>query len=621
MEMHELSAVPAQPAAADTVLPEAAGAEQSAGRAVEESESVKEVAENAENAAVEKAPMTMETLLASAAALAEKQPADISGEELRRLRQQFNSLQSRERTEAKEGAEGDVKPADAEVNAEDAPEVVEFKRLLSEIRTKKAEYAAELEKLRELNLQRKQAIVDEINALAEDTDNVNRTFPRYRELQEQFSAIGEVPATDETAIWKAYQVARERYSDNLKINKELRDYDFRKNLEIKQELLSEAIKLTEAEDVIGAYRRLQELHAEWREVGPVEKELREQIWEQFKAASAEVNKRYQAHFEERKAREAEIEAAKTALCEEAEGIDLESIRSYTGWEEATKKILELQARWKEQGAASRKLNNALFARFREACDRFFTEKAAYFRNTRDEFARNLAAKTALAERAEELKDSTDWRKTATELQELQEQWKNIGAVAKKHSDAIWQRFRAACDYFFEQKKQATSGVRSAEQANLKAKRELIAELEAVPADAKREDIISLMRSVQDRWKEIGHVPFKEKDKIYDRLRSKLNELRGTLDMRENTRRMQKFEDNVANIEGNQNALFREREKLVRAAEAKRAEIRTYENNLGFLSSKSKSGESMLRDFERRSERLKSELATLEEQIKLLDAKL
>lgn len=564
--------------------------------------------------------VTKEALLATAKSLSDKSPADYSSDDVRRLRQQYNTLRRNEvDTERAAWIEAGNAAADF-VETEDAAGA-EILGLLNAIKERKAAYAAEQEAQRADNLRRKNEIVDAIIALAEDTDNVNRTFPRYRELQDEFNAIGDVPPTDETAIWKRFQDARERYSDNLKINKELRDYDFKKNLDTKQLLLNEAEGLINEADVITAYRRLQELHIKWRRIGPVAKEIREDIWNRFKNASAEINKRYQAHFEARKAREAENEAGKTALCERIEAFDLTSYKTFNAWDEATKSVIETQNDWKKLGFASRKMNNLLFARFREACDKFFAAKAEFFKNTRDEFARNLAAKTALAERAEALKDSTDWRAATDEFVAMQKEWKTIGTVAKKHSDAVWQRFLAACDHFFEQKKKATSGVRRTESANLKAKRDVIARLDTIDAETPREEALAKLRELQDEWQQIGHVPFKEKDKVYEEYRTKVNALRDMLNVRENRARMNRFETAVSEIENDGDKLYRERERLLRSAEVKRNELRTYENNLGFLSSKSKSGDSMLREFQRKIERIKSDLEMIDEKVRLIDSKL
>lgn len=561
-----------------------------------------------------------ESLLTTVRQLSERTPAEISGDEVRRLRQQFNSIHKTEVDNERAQWVEAGNEAETFVENQD-PTGEEIIAILNAIRERKAAYAAEQEALKAANLKRKNEIIDEIIALAEDTDNVNRTFPRYRELQDEFNAIGDVPPTDETSVWKRFQDARERYSDNLKINKELRDYDFKKNLDSKQLLLDEAEKLQAEEDVITAYRRLQELHNKWRQIGPVAKEIREEIWDKFKNASAEVNKRYQAFFEARKARENENEAGKTAICERLEAIDFSAFKSFNAWDDATKVIIEAQNEWKKLGFASRKMNNQLFARFREICDKFFAAKADFFKNTREELTRNLAAKTALAEKAEALKDSTEWRKATEQFVAMQKEWKNIGPVAKKYSDAVWQRFVAACDHFFEQKKKSTSGVRQTETANLKAKRDVIAKLAEINDQTPREEAIARLRELQDEWQKIGHVPFREKDKVYESYRSKVNEIRDALNIREKQAHINRFESSVAEIEGDGNKLYRERERLLRSADAKRNELRTYENNLGFLSSKSKTGDSMVREFQRKIDRIKADLQLIDEKVKLIDSKL
>ncbi|MBD5234427.1 MAG: DUF349 domain-containing protein [Bacteroidales bacterium] len=570
--------------------------------------------EDRENTEEAEEALTPEALVEAAKALLDKEPAELSNDEIRRLRQQFSMLHKAS-VSAEEPAEGE------EPQAKEIPFAAEFEAAIEALKARKAAYQAELEALRAANLERKNAIIAEILALADDTDNVNRTFPRYRELQDEFNAVGEVDPTEETAVWKRFQDAREKYSDNLKINKELRDYDFKKNLEEKQTLLADARALAQEEDIIAAYRRLQELHNNWRRIGPVAKELRDEIWNAFREASAEVNKRYQAFFEARKAREAENEAAKTELCDRIEAIDTESLKSFGAWEEATGKIKELQEEWRKLGFATKKMNRQLFARFRASCDAFFAAKAAYFRNTREELNNNLARKQALAAEAESLKDSTEWRTATERFVAMQKEWKTIGAIPKKYSDELWKRFTTACDAFFDNKKKAGSGTRQTEASNLRAKREIVGLLSALTAEGVEKDkAIAELRSLQDRWKEIGHVPFREKDKLYEAYRAAVDAVRDHFALAESRARRERFEASVAKIGGDGDKLFREREKLVRALENRRNDLRTYENNLGFLSAKSKSGGSLLHDLERRIERLKADIAELEEKIALIDSK-
>lgn len=496
-----------------------------------------------------------------------------------------------------------------------------FKELMTAIKEKKAAAREERERREAENLTAKKEIIEQIRQLAADTDNVNRHYQTAKELQAKFKEIGEVPPQAVADVWKQYQDAVEHYYDQLKINMELRDYDFKKNLNDKQELIAKAKTLAEEGDVVAAFRSLQTLHDKWRLIGPVAKELREAIWGEFKDASAIVNKRYQEHFEARKAREQENEAAKTAICERLEAIDIEAPQSYAAWDALTKDVLAAQEEWKKLGFASRKVNNQLFSRFRAACDRFFTAKATFFKTMKDELGENLRRKTALAERAEELSGSTEWRKATDELVKLQQEWKQIGPVAKKHSDAIWKRFHDACDKFFDAKKEATGGQRATELANLKAKQELIARLEAITAEMPREEAIARLKEVQAEWPAIGHVPFKEKDKVYDAYRALCDKLYRDLDIRGNGARMAAFTKNVEELGSDAQKLGRERERLARAYEARRSELKTYENNLSFLSSKSKSGDKLVRDMEHRIERLREDLAQLHDKIKLLDSKL
>lgn len=561
----------------------------------------------------------MDQLLDAARALAEAPAADITREAVANLRQNFARL-TKLAQEPAEDAEAQAAEG-AEPAAAESDEEKEFKAILNNIKEKKAAFAAEQEAVRKAKLDRKNAIIEEIIKLAEDTDNVNRTFPRYRELQDEFNAIGEVPATEETAVWKRFQDAREQFSDNLKINKELRDYDFKKNLEQKELIITAAVELHSESDVITAFKRLQELHNKWRQIGPVAKELRDEVWNRFKDASLEINKRYQTFFEERKAREAENEAGKTAICERVEALDFSTLKSFNAWDKMTEVIKQAQEDWKKFGYASRKMNNALFNRFRATCDTFFALKAAYFKSVKEELAANLAKKTALVEKAEALKDSTDWKKTTDELVALQKEWKTIGTVAKKYSDVIWTRFQSACDYFFEQKKAATGNARATEQANLQAKRDLIKELDKITDETPKAEAQALIQDLQERWKSIGHVPFREKDKVYEAFRSRINEVREKFDLAERSRQRARFEENLAAMDGDDNKLMRERERQLRLLETRRAELRTYENNLGFLTAKSKSGNNLVQEFERKIERLRTDIAALEDKIKLLDSKL
>lgn len=549
-------------------------------------------------------------------------PADeISREGVSRLKQLFYVARNKE-IDAEKAAFVEAGNDAAAFEAAVDPLEEKLQSVLTEIKEKKARLAAEQEAVRQENLAKKNEIIAALAEMSADTDNVNRHFTRFKELQQEFKEIGEVPPTEATSVWKRYQDGVERFYDQLKINKDLRDYDFKKNYDTKLLLCDEAEKLMEESDVITAFKRLQDLHDKWRETGPVAKEMRDEIWNRFKDASAEVNKKYQAFFEERKARERQNELAKTEICERVEAIDFSQVKSYAAWEELTKQILQAQEDWKKLGFASKKLNNSLFARFRETCDKFFAAKANYFKSMKDELAANLAKKIALCEKAESLKDSTDWRATTDALVALQKEWKTIGSVPKKHSDNVWHRFLEACDYFFEQKKKNSNDTRSVEQANLKQKKEIIAELRAIdPESTPREEAIAKIKELSAKWQQIGHVPFRDKDKIYDAYRELTSSLHSAYNMKQSREAMNRFESSIDEMAGDEIKLLRERERMLRAYEQRRSELHTYENNLGFFNSKSKSGDSMLRDLQRRIERIKDDLKALEEKIKLIDAKL
>ena len=623
MEMPELSSNEAAKAPEEQTLDQAATEQESQAAETDndpEAQAEDEITEALEEQHPDEAPATKASLLERAKALLEKDPDEVYRDEITRLRQQFGAIRKIEiEADRAKWAEDGNAPEDFTV-APDNDETA-FNETITAIRDKKNQRAAEVEEARRKNLEQKNSIIEQIIALAEDTDNVNRTFQQYIDLQAAFNALGEVPPTEETSVWKRFQEARERYSDNLKINKELRDYDFKKNLEQKLLLIDDATALASDEDIITAFRRLQELHDKWRQIGPVAKELRDDIWARFKDASAVINKKYQAFFEERKEREAKNEAAKTALCEQIEALDFSALASFTAWDQMTTQIIALQNQWKTLGYASRKVNNSLFARFRQRCDDFFTAKAAYFKAVKEEYAANLARKTALAEEAEALRDSTEWRKTTDRLVEMQKEWKTIGAVPKKHSDAVWRRFQEACDYFFEQKKQATSGQRAEEQANLKAKREILDALAAITDATPDDEALAALRQLQERWQQTGHVPFRDKDKVNDAYRTLTGELRRRLNLNETRARMDRFETSIKELEGDNARLYRERDRLVRALENRRADIRTYENNIGFLTSKSKTGESMLREFNQKIERLRDDIRQIEEKIRIIDSSL
>lgn len=563
---------------------------------------------------------TKEDVMTRLTQLAAAEAVEISREEIAHLKQRFYAIRKLEQEAELAAHLAAGKDAESFIPALDTTEE-DFKNLMNTVRERKAAQAAAEEEERKQNLARKLALIEELRTISADTDNVNRAFPRVKEIQAEFKEIGEVPPTEATDLWKDYQGAVEQFYDQLKVNKDLRDYDFRKNLELKTLLCEEAEKLNDEEDIVLAFKRLQNLHDEWRQTGPVAKEQREEIWARFKDASTLVNKKYQAFFEERKNRELENEKAKTEICERVEALDFSSLKTYAAWDEMTRVILGAQEDWKKLGFASRKANNALFARFRAVCDRFFTLKAEHYREMKDELAANLEKKIALCEKAEALKDSTDWKRTADELVKLQKEWKTIGTVPKKHSDNIWHRFQTACDAFFEARKANLSESRSAEQANLKAKRDVIAALREIPLDAPRSESMPKVKELQARWQEIGHVPFREKDKVYEEYRAVCDALYNRMGRERERGNLSRFEDVIKEMGSDEQKLYRERERILRSFEIKRNELKTYENNLGFLSSKSKTGDSMVREMERRIQRIKDDLAAIEQKIKLIDSKL
>ncbi len=498
----------------------------------------------------------------------------------------------------------------------------ELKQLLTLFREKRAAYLQAQEDLKNQNLAAKKEILEQIKLISEDSDNINKQYAQFQQLQQSFKEIVNIPAAAVNEMWKSYQMYVENFYDLLKINKELRDYDFKKNLDIKTAICQQTEELDAVEDVVEAFKSLQQLHEEWRATGPVAKELREELWSRFKAASTIINKKHQSHFENIKERETANEQAKTQLCEEIEQIETASLKTFNDWEEKTQAIIELQARWKNIGFASRKANNLLFERFRKSCDIFFEQKAEFYKAIKEELNQNLEKKKALCEKAEALKDSTDWKKTTDQLIALQKEWKTVGPVAKKYSTQIWKRFSVACDYFFEQKGQQTSSQKQVELENLRLKKEVIESVKGVDTELTPAEAIKLVKALMAQWNSIGHVPFKEKDKIYGEYQAALDAHFSRLNMQENKNRLNSFTSSInkmaAKGENGANRLYREREKLAYALEQKKGELATYENNMGFLSISSKSGNSMLKEMERKMQKLREEMDLITQKINTLD---
>lgn len=511
------------------------------------------------------------------------------------------------------------KESDAVFASQPDPLENQLKDLLSGFHDMRADFLAKEEQRRMDNLARKNAILDKLKVIAADIDNINLHIPEVRTLQEEFKAITEIPSGAVNDSWKNYQLVIEQIFDCLKMNKELRDLDFKKNLEVKRDLIEQAKALRSEEDVIEAFRKLQALHDIWRATGPVAKEYREDLWNEFKELSTEVNKRHQEFFEARKEAERANEEAKTKICEEIEALDYAGLKTFAQWDKATDAIKEMQERWKGLGFASRKVNNTLFNRFRASCDKFFAAKAEFYARVKEELAANLAKKVALCEKAEALMDSTDYRRTAEEIRALQAEWKTVGSVPRKHSDAVWQRFLNACNHFFDARKKNQNEHKKEENDNLAAKRAVIEELRNLEAEG-REEAAKAIREAQDKWQTIGHVPFKIKDKLYEEFREVINAIREKYDFRETRARMNNFRRRVDEIKDDDTKLGRERDRLLRAIENKRNELNIYENNLGFLNVKSSSGNSLVKEIERRSQLIKADIAELQKKLELLDNK-
>ena len=464
------------------------------------------------------------------------------------------------------------------------------------------------------NLAKKNEILDKMDAIASDADGIGQQYNVFQDLQKQFKEVGAVDPQEVNVLWKRFSAIGEKFYDALKINKELRDYDFKKNLEKKEALCEEAEKLSEAGDVLSAFRRLQEMHEEWKGIGPVAKEIREEIWSRFKAASTIINKRHQEHFESLKAAEAANEQGKIALCEKLEAIQVAAISTVKDWEEQTQAVLKIQEEWRKLGFANKKVNNSLFERFRGLCDAFFQAKAEYYKAIKEEQNENLAKKIALCEKAEALKDSTDWRSTTDLLVKLQQDWKEIGPVNRKNSNAIWERFRSACNAFFDAKEKAVGDERSVEKVNLEKKLEILEKLSQLKdnvADATPDQVRALM----NEWKEVGHVPFKEKDKLFKAYQEQVDFFFENLDMKSRPQ----SRGNRQKGEKSRNVPENDRARLMRQYDTLTRELKTYENNLGFLSFGNKGGKNpLLAQMEQKMEGIKKQISEIVEKINNLD---
>ncbi len=539
-------------------------------------------------------------------------------EEIDYLKTCFYKLHIAEReAKLKEYIDGGGDPEQYQITPD--PEEEAFKAEMQLIKEKRQQLFKELEQEKQDNLQKKLDIIEKIKAMVTSPEEANKSYKDFKALQDEWREIKNVPAERANELWRNYQLYVEQFYDLLKLNSEAREYDFKKNLEAKTRLCEAAEKLAEEADVISAFHQLQKLHQEYRETGPVSKELREEIWNRFKAASTVVNKRFQQHFDSLRAKEEENLAKKTALCEKVEAIAAEENKGSADWERHTKEIIDLQAEWKTIGFAPQKMNVKIFERFRAACDDFFGRKAEFFKNLKEQFKENADKKRALIEKAKALQDSTDWKSTSDKLINLQKEWKTIGMVPKKLGDQLWEEFLGTCNKFFEARNAAGAGTRSEERENLEKKRDVIERLKATAEEA-GDQLQERVQKLVEEYQSIGHVPFKEKDKLYEEYHAVLDKLYKDLNITVAKRRLNKFKDNLKQVaERGENALDNERARLMRQYEQLKSEVQTYENNLGFLNASSKKGNSLIDEMNRKVQKLKDEVQLVRDKIKAIDA--
>lgn len=572
--------------------------------------------------AVAAGKLTKEEILAQLGGLVESS-AETSRSEVEALKQAYYKLRRAETDEQKKafldngGEEKDFTVPEDETESK-------IKELLATYKERRAAALAEEEKVKAANYALKLQLIDQLKALTESQDDFNKLYNDFKEIQQKWKDIKAVPQEHVNELWKNYQVYSEKFYDIIKINNQFRDYDFKKNLEMKTALCETVEKLENEPDVISAFHQLQKLHQQWREIGPVAKELREELWTRFKTASTVINKRHQEHFEKLKAKEQENLEAKTAICEQIENIDFSLLKTFKDWEEKNKEVIGLQEKWKTIGFAPKKSNVKIFERFRAASDIYFNKKSEFYKAVKEEMEKNLELKKALCEKAEALKDSTDWKDTTEKMIALQKEWKTIGSVARKYSDSVWKRFISACDYFFEQKNKNVVSQKSVEQANLAAKKELIAKINALDEESGHEEALSLLKGYMAEWNAVGFVPFKEKDKIYKEYHEAVDGQFDRLKVDRNDRKMQSFRNNLSDMtsgDRGKGRLYSEREKLMRIYERMKNELQTYENNIGFLSISSKGGGGLLKEMERKIEKLKEEMALTIKKIEAIDENL
>lgn len=494
-----------------------------------------------------------------------------------------------------------------------------FKAEMGVIKERRAKLFLQQEAEKQENLEKKLNIIERIKNMASSPEEANKNYNEFKELQQQWKDIKNVPADKANELWRNYQLYVEQYYDQLNLNREAREYDFKKNLGIKNHLCEAAEKLAEEPDVISAFHQLQELHQQFREVGPVAKELRDEVWTRFKAASTIINKRHQQHFDELRAKEEDNLVKKTALCEKVEDIVKDEHKGANEWEKLTKEIIDIQAEWKKIGFAPQKMNVKIFERFRAACDDFFSKKAAFFKEMKQRYNENIAKKQSLIEKAEALMESTDWKVTTDKMIALQKEWKTIGAVPKKAGDELWSKFLEACNKFFEARNAANAGTRNEERTNLDKKKAIISQLKEL-VEGSVDDLQDKVKGLVDEYAKIGHVPYKEKDKLYKQYHEVLDKLYDDLHVTTAKRRLDNFKSNLKNVvKRGEDALDNERGRLMRRYEGLKQEINTYENNLGFLNASSKKGNSLIDEMNRKVQRLKDDMELIKQKIKTIDS--
>lgn len=574
--------------------------------------------DNAEESAAGK--ITKEEILSRLQTLVDAPIETVRGE-VESLKQAYYKIRRNEVDELKKafieqgGDEKDFSiPEDSQENY--------LKELLNSYKEKKAAYLAEEEKQKAENYEIKLQLIEQLKMLCESQDDFNKLYNEFKDIQQKWKEIKLVPEEHANELWKEYQTYSEAFYDLIKINNQFRDYDFKKNLELKTALCEAVEKLQDEKDIISAFHQLQKLHQQWREIGPVAKELREELWGRFKAASTVINKRHQQHFENLKAKEQENLVAKTAICEEIEGIDYAALQTFKDWDEKNNEVLALQQKWRTIGFTPKKHNTKIFERFRAACDVFFTKKTEFYKSIKAEMEKNLEKKRALCEKAEALKDSTDWKGTTEKMIALQKEWKTIGQVTRRHSDSIWKRFITACDYFFDNKNKNVSSQKSEEQTNLEAKKALIEKVKTMDESLDTEEAITMLKEWIAEWNEIGHVPFKEKDKVYKAFHEAVDAQFDRLKVDQRDRRMKSYRNNVSEMAGKgKGKLYSERDRLMRTYERMKNDLQTYENNIGFLTISSKGGSGLVKEMERKIEKLKAEMELTVKKIEAIDENL